>query len=891
MPVEWDHVETNRPQSDLTVTVANNCTFNSTDPFSIFPSTFDSEDFQETQFIYDTFGFENTGSGSTAWIAGEYNYGILNTDRDGIGFFYFYTAVPPFSYDERSIGDDGCEEDDFEKIHFWNYLSTFWNFLDNKSRDTIENLWYGMVIAGGSLTKKASRFLAAVAPTTVDVCQFEDYYDLYMSPMASRPVFLDPTQRSPKTIINPLRTILVEPEYSGLTPVHSDLIEITGDDYHKIRNLGVRSSGKITSECYVIIQPKSEDIDIRYFPVTDFYSSEEAYDRPASARINRTLITQTIIDDEGLTQSDLEAMGALKLTSIDTTDISQYKVTIQYGGATSIVWASDSLTITVVKANPNQMSDIESAPDTGTPWATKLNISPKGATKAPIINNVDFEDLYNYVNAQTDSGRYYQNAGQVWRFFDGYSIAGGDTVGDLGVGEWVDSIAKYRYVVEVGGSLEYLGSEEFTIYFTTGKSYDINTEVLDLPYLNSGIEIGGINFTKDIDYVFVDHIVEFNEDPFAVSGVEVDSYLYCKKTPVIEKYLFTQHGGMVGIDDWTQYNYRNISGKAALNTLQKSLRNVSSLQEYERAMNVYYGLPVSPEKCKVVGLFESYGYKVIGISGLTVTVEIKSGEEIHPFVQPQCVIINSEGTQYTITGMITDRTQGKITLNTVDGISYGDRLNVRLNNKFKLKNVYAETSSTPAYVDAYIREGFRPIKHVIDTVNTITGRWPELIIHGTSKLSVNYDGLYHATDAAPHPSGDPSLIRITLYKPAYDEDPLYNDYIGTDSVDMQGGFAHLPWPTHKFLYLYMSESDKLYRAYMDAPMDTIYDSGDSLLQYQIICRNASVLNGTLFPTWNQYRNFRRSPDINTGSNIVEMIFADPSGVFGEYFPARYLEAE
>lgn len=891
MSVSWDHVETNRPSSDLTVAAIIDCSFGSTDPFNLFPDTFDAEDFQETQFIYDTFGFINTGSGTAVWSAIGYNYGILNTLRDGIGFFYFYTAVPPFSYDEDTVGDDGCYEVDFTRIHFWNYLSTFWNFLDNPSRDMVENMWFGMVIAGGSLVKKAARFLAAVSPTTVDVCQFEDYYDLQLSPMLSRPVYLDPTQKAPKTIINPIGTILVEPEYTDLVPSFHDLIEITGDDYHKVRNLGVRVSGKINSECYVIVQPKSEDIGTKYFKVTDFYSSEEANDRPASAVINRYIITEATIAAESLTQSDLDAMGALKLTGDDGVDISQKKITISYDASTTVAWTTDELTITVVKASAAQIADVLAAVATGTPWATISNASPSGTTKVPIIDNVDFEDLYSYINASTDGGRYYPDSGKVWKFFSGYSVSNGDTVGDETKGEWVDSLAKYKYVVEVEGSLEYLGVEEFSIYFTTGKSYDINKEVLSLPYLNSGIEIDGINFVVNTDYTFIDHVVEFVTDPFVIGGVSVDDYLYCKKAPIIENYLFEQHGGMVGVDDWTQYNYRNISGKAALNTLQSSLRNISSLAEYEKALNVYYGLPVSPEKCKVVGLFESYGYKVLDISGLTVTLEIKDGEEIHPFVQPQCVMINNVGTQYVITGMVTDRTLGKVTLNNVTGITYGDRMHVRLNNRFTLKNIYAETSSTPAYVDAYIREGFKPIKHVIDTVNAITGRWPELIIHGTDKLAVNYDGLYHATDAYTHPSGDPSLVRIELYKPDTNEDPIYNDYIGTDTVDIQGGFAHFPWPTHKFLYLYMIESDKLYRAYMDAPMDTVYDSGDNLAQYQIICRNASVLNGALFDYWNQYRNFRRSPDINTESDIVEMIFADPSGVFGQHFPSRYLEAE
>lgn len=880
--IEWDHVETNRPEADLVNAVVTNSTFDSTAPIALLPDTFDAADFLESNFIYDTFGFVNTGSGSSSWASDNYNYGIYGTLRDGIGFFYFYTAIPPFTADERVVGDDGCFEADFVPVKFWDYISTFWNFLEDTSREMVENFWFGAVIAGGSLAKKASRFLTAVAPTTTDVCVFEDFFDLQVSPMLSRPVPLDPTEKSPKFIINPLRTVLVEPTYDGYDPVYRDLIEITGDDYHKIRNLGNRPTDKIESECYVVIKPKNTDIETKYFPVTDFLSSEEAYDRPASAVIN-----QSVSDDP------LDTMGALKLTSINTDDVSQYKVTIEDTGSTSVTWTADSLTIEFDSMSGDQIGDIitASAIPVGTPWATISNVSPYGKVDSPEINDVDFEDLYNYVSAQVDGGRYYQDSGKVWKWFDGYPQG---TPGDPSEGEWVDSTAKYKYMIEVNGSLAYLGSESFSIYLTTGKSYDINKEILDLPYLTTGIDSDEITFYKNTNYTLINYIVEFTEDIFVKSGIEADTFLYCKKTPIIENYLFEQHGGMVGISDWTQYNYKNIAGKAGINTLLSSLRNASSLIEYEKVLNIYYGLPVAPEKSVVVGLFESYGYKVIEVSGLTVTVEIKEDEEIHPFVQPNCVMVNSAGKQFVISGIIRD--QGKIIIyDSVDGISYGDKLCVKLNNKFMIKNIYANSGSAAAYIDVYIREGVEPIKHVIDTVNGVYGKYPELLIHGTEKFDPNFNGLYHATSAVAHPDGDPSLVRITLYSPGVDEEPLYNDYIGTTVVNTEEGhhtgYAHIAWPTHKFLYLYMSSIDKFYRAYMDAPIDTIYDSGDVLEQYQIICRNASVLNGELFSDWNEYKNFRRSPGINIDTDIIEMIFADPSAKFGQYFPSRYLALE
>ena len=883
MAFNWNHVETNRPESDLTVITPVDCTFDSTDSTDILPAPFHAADFVETAFTYGLFGFLNSGSGSAEWISNEYNYGISGTLRAGIGFFYFYEAYPPFSSDFSSVGEEGCHEDDFGKIKFWDYISTFWNFLDDPSRDMVENFWYGLVMAGGSLTKKGQRYLTAVSPQLPETCVFEDFYDLKVGPMVSRPVYLDPTERSPKTIINPIGTVLVEPEYDGFDPIYSDLIEVTGNDYQKIRQLGTRINpdSDIVSDCYVIVQPKDTSIDKKYFNVTNFFSSEEAYDRYASAFIDNSLITQSDIESyvPDIDQAEIDAMGTLKITGNSTDDISQYKVSISYAaGAATVVWSSDRLDITVDRGVGDQIAAILAAlPGTGAaPWATITNASAPLIIGAPIISNIDFEDLYSYVNAQVGANRYYPDAGKVWKWYDGWNTSNGTGV----QGEWVESKSKFKYMIEVDGSLNYLGSTAFSIYFTTGRAYDIAREIIDIPYLTSGIGQEEIYFRKEPDYIINGYVLEFLTDIFVNKEVIHDTIFYCKKTPIIENFLFEQYGGMVSVRDWNQFNYRNISGKAAINTLISSIRNISSLEEYEKALNIYYGLPVPPERSRVVGVFESFGYKILEVSDNTVTVEIKDGEEIHPFVQNQCIMVNGVGTIYVVSGMNPDRSLGKFNVADPDGLVYGDRLCVRLNNRFELKNVNSEP-----YIDVYIREGYKPIKHVIDTVHEMYGTWPEILIYGTDKFETNFDGLYHAIDAY-HPEGEEgSVVRIELYRHEEGTEPMYNDYIGSNVLNIGAGYAHLPWPTHKFLYLYLLGSKKLYRAYMDSPMDTIYDSGDALEQYQAICRNASVMNQSIFGEWNQYRNFRRSPGINSNSDIIEMIFADPSAEFGQYFPS------
>jgi len=62
-PMIWNHVETNRPESEIPSTTVIDCTFDSTVPISLLPEPFDAKDFRQEDFIYATFGFVNQGSG------------------------------------------------------------------------------------------------------------------------------------------------------------------------------------------------------------------------------------------------------------------------------------------------------------------------------------------------------------------------------------------------------------------------------------------------------------------------------------------------------------------------------------------------------------------------------------------------------------------------------------------------------------------------------------------------------------------------------------------------------------------------------------------------------------------------------------------------------------
>ena len=102
---------------------------------------------------------------------------------------------------------------------------------------------------------------------------------------------------------------------------------------------------------------------------------------------------------------------------------------------------------------------------------------------------------------------------------------------------------------------------------------------------------------------------------------------------------------------------------------------------------------------------------------------------------------------------------------------------------------------------------------------------------------------------------------------------------------MDVGFVHIAWPTHKYLLLLL-EDGSLYKAYIDSPLDTIYDTGDFLKKYDQICRNVSVANNSSFPDWNKFDGFQRFNGIDLEGRILELININPYIGFGEYFPSR-----
>ena len=772
------------------------------------------------------------------------------------------------------------QEDQFD-VNLWGNLSTFWDYLMDGDRDLFENYWQGMRLTANALINKATRLLDALAPEQAIEFPIEDYYEIVLGPLTSKPLELDPTVKG-NYIIRPLGIIPGEPQYDiNYKPIYRDYIKISANDYYKIREIGLNA--------YVVVKISNATIPDQYFKINNLLSSEEPVNRKPYAEINYTLNTDGSIPINRIGTLAIE--GLYYLNDAAYVDISQYKVQIITGTATSVVWGDNDLLITVDSESATQIHDIIVCSPTGTPWATLIQKCGAAYTMAPIFGGseldehaIRFNELASYKNPELTNDRFYQGSGNTWKWYDGY---GTGTEGTVGEGEWIQNPSKNNYVIMVNGDLSYIGSNSFNIYLTTGRAYDTETYITDMPYLHTHISRGyPIEFIQGRDYTFENHIIEFNHDIFEQNEVSVNDILYCQKTPIVEHYLYEQYGNMIGVPDWVQYNHDGQTGRIAITSILQSIQDINTVEDYNRAVNAYYALPIAPQDGRVVGLYESYAYQIVHIDRDEITVDLKTKSILHPFIQNNgTFLVNNE--HKTIRSVV-DRSAGIIVLNNTSNLNIGDMLNLKLRNTFALQSVYAETLLTSSAITIYCPEGPGIFLHLIDLVYNTSNktRYPEILIYNTNNATENYNGIYHIVDA--YYLGDPAnnIVKLDLYKKNIYSEPLYNDYIGVTVENIVGGMVHIPWPTHKFLYIQLNNGS-YFKAYLDAPIDTIFDSEDIVFKYQVLARNASILTNSMFPAWYQFDQFKRYNGINVQSDVLEVTKFLQYAKFGKYFPSGY----
>ena len=866
---------------------------------TLVPALSDISEFDVNSFLYWKFGFTNDGAGTTEWKAEDYDYGMKEEKRTGIGSFYFYPAsfgsydmatpwfIPPATpFSPTGLPDPlGCPD----KIDYWSWLSTFFNVLIPDHRKMIEWIWSAMQDVGCEYTKKARRFIESLNPEASLINPTENFYDIKIDVLSAYPIYLDPQYQNYKI------TALKYLTYPNQT--YSDIF-VTEEVYKILRDICIDS--------YVVIPATEEGKDDRYFKIIDRKSTIESKGDPAMFTVkgDSVLYPDSFIkftaDDpnEDISQYKIgffSAVGPNETYDIDWVEgpdkILRVICYAQLPNGSSILVNIDDLVNAINAADPNK-------------WCTASNVSGPTIELPPLwgdfidwnsqsklVSDISYENIVSYTPNEGDSGSWTPPEGMKWVPYPGYSYGG---TREPGVnGDYADDRNKYRHFLRVLGDLSYLQNNLTPqFYTTTGKKFQVDNYVIDLPILTPHITKEVPFYVKDRDYTFYNNFVEFYEDPKIIT-TDVD-ILYGPKIDVIEYFLYELYGKLCHID-WEDYNYNNVTGKEAVRTLMQTLQSLSTRYDFDRSSNVYGGLPLSPYNGRVIGMYESYDYKIKSIDegSNTITLDIPENEKLHFFFIEGSVILINDRFESPISNI--DHDLATMEVSEISRFKVGDNINIKLPTNFKVKIMHdTETSGheTPCIHILAPLDFAELIKTYADLYEELTNERPELIVWNQDNLN----GVYHIMDSYVFVSETPgeSDVVIQYYNAEgtrtdldslYTYNARYNDY--WRSGEGETALAHFKWATHKFLLIYDPETQQPYRAYIDAPMDTILSTDQAVEKGDVLCRNINIFDSNEFKNFTEFNKFI---GINSTNNHNKVLMVSGMPVkYGWHFPGKEKE--
>ena len=466
------------------------------------------------------------------------------------------------------------------------------------------------------------------------------------------------------------------------------------------------------------------------------------------------------------------------------------------------------------------------------------------------------------------------------------------------------SISDPRYyttyvIVLKDANLPIIKNQKVVLYITEGRSFQVGNDILDINEIWANITDGVIvegqkksRFYKDRDFKFSNGTIEFSEDLVGLGYVTNGDIIYARSVPVIEQNLFELFGNLVGISDWRSYGFDNIMAKVSIDGLVRAQQEPMITESRKLAFNIYYGLPVCPDTARVVGLYESYDYLIDNIDGNIITIHLDNLQTLHPFIcrgaKLYCYAKTLE-VQVSMNLDSIDRDTGTVKLYSSTGLVTGDVLNVRLNNRIKILEAIKQSLSPTRLGINHWTDG-SDLQHIVDILaqkitGIITPRH-EIVVYGSTPSGV-IDGVYHMTGVEIAAYNDTHMINVRLNDIDNPLDDLpYNDFFNLPITDIRtivDGNTHIPWPTHKYVLVRFLDGT-LYRMYVDSPIDTFVDAGDTLQKYQPLCSCIDVMKNDTFPAWNEYDGFPMNNGIDSQSSIIEVMATIPYTAFGSYFP-------
>jgi len=486
----------------------------------------------------------------------------------------------------------------------------------------------------------------------------------------------------------------------------------------------------------------------------------------------------------------------------------------------------------------------------------------------------------------------------------------------------------------VGGtSFEFTGIEyddiadsKFNFYITRARSFRVDSLLKKVDQLVSCVNeiASGLVLNIGDDYEFEDSIIKFNTDILGSYGP--DFTLFIPNGEIILDDIYNNFGWLVGIKNWSTYRWNNEDGRGCFMAIMRGYYLAGNPEIMRSALCALHGISVANRDSTVVGLFESYEYNVVNVEVVGGASYIYLAEELNPLFSagngysPRACIINKNDLLVNI--ISSNYAQKRIQVNTVSGISIGDKLCIELINSFRFNKIAVDTNrlkyalSIDGQLNFNTNDNPAFLQYLMDYVDqagiyTIMPgeesnplsrphQYPRMIVD-----SSRFSGVFHLS-AAPT---DTMITRFVTMAPAggdFREDASnypYNDIIvpitdENSEIKIQGK-VRFYWPTHKFLLLdgvtritpYAEPGGanlirKKQKVYIESTMDTPYVNGDTVKALSCVVENIDVLTSITFPNWTEFSGFRKSPNIDLQTGYVNACKYAGEYDFGSYIQEK-----
>lgn len=442
------------------------------------------------------------------------------------------------------------------------------------------------------------------------------------------------------------------------------------------------------------------------------------------------------------------------------------------------------------------------------------------------------------------------------------------------------------FAFEIKADLNYLVGKSFVYHLTTGRTYSIGENVKSVPFLRiikpKVEEEAGVSlYSIGDDYKIRDTFLEFHRD------VNFKGIVYCDYVEYIDEYLYESYGNLAGIRSHVPYNHDNFHGKTAINAAIKGEQDASAVENFNLAKNSMYGAVVSGNHGNVIGLFESYEYKVTSfehIDGNEFQVSLDINGRLSAFFQKGAQIYCENTHGFYNVKSVEDYDNGLINIEIEDSsdvLEEGDIIFIRILNRFHVNKYVAETDEVPGYIIIESTEDLGAIKNLVNVINNLNDNklYPEIILEHSS-----FNGVYHITDIGY--CEEQGHLRIETHKQINDEHIGYNDRLIISKKNKTNAFAHIPWPTHKFIMIEHGDG-KFEKYYIDSNMDTWLEQGDVVEKYQTLTRNLETMTNRMFPGWSSYEGFELFNRHDEKYGLLNMISENEGIEHGKYLPSGF----